>query len=109
MQAQSKEAHDAIAALPAAADVKYTDKAAIEAAAGQMADMVAFGDTFTAEETGKLEAAQAEITEIEQNIDAVESLIAELEGITEDTATAGRYHRRAGRGALTWKLCSPAA
>lgn len=88
LQAQSKEAHDAIAALPAAADVKYTDKAAIEAAAGQMADMVAFGDTFTAEETGKLEAAQAEITEIEQNIDAVESLIAELEGITEDTATA---------------------
>lgn len=87
LQAQSEAAHAAVAALPEADAVLYTDKAQIEAVAKQVEAMLQAKDTFTQEETDRLSSAQQAVKDIETEIDAVSADMAELTGITEETAT----------------------
>lgn len=82
---QSEEAHAAVAALPAAENVLYTDKAAIQAVADQVAALEG-KDTFTQEETDALAAAQQAIQAIETSIADLDARIAGL-NVDESTVT----------------------
>lgn len=85
LRTQSAAAHAAIAELPAADDVLYTDRDAVADARAKM-NALDGKDTFSAEETRKLEAAEAVIQEIDADIAEVKTEIADkLGSVTTDT------------------------
>lgn len=87
LKTESEAVHAAVAALPEADTVLYTDKAQIAAVAKQVEAMLAAQDTFTEEEVAKLESAQQAIQAIETEIQDTDAVLAELTGITEENAT----------------------
>ena len=87
LKAQSEAAHAAIAALPEADAVLYTDKDKIEDARDLM-EALAGKDTFSGTETGKLQAAEEAIAAIVTDIGKASDAISQLGTITTDTVTA---------------------
>lgn len=84
---KSVAAHAAIAALPAAENVLYTDSEAIANAAAQMEELREV-DTFTQKEQNIVANAQQAIDDIKSQMGAAADAIASLSGINEDTVDA---------------------
>lgn len=86
LAAQSKAAHEAVAALPSAEEILYSHKATIDAVAAQVAALDG-KDTFTPQEQAMLDNARNAIAAIETEISAVGAEIQQL-NISPDNVTA---------------------
>lgn len=92
--ARSEAAHAALAALPDRDKVLYTEKDKLTQVEQEMEALRELGDTFTAEETGKLTEAQAGIADLEA---AVKALAQDMTALKDpaDEATPIQYADKA--------------
>ncbi len=78
LQKSSEDAHAAIAALPGADTVKLTQKADITALETELARLEARGDSFTAKEKQKIQAAKDGIADLEAKQAAMKTKLGNL-------------------------------
>ncbi len=103
LEDRSAAAHTAVSQLPGRDTVKYTDGGMLDKTETEMQELIALGDSFTAEETGKLEQAREGIAEMQ---DQVKTLAEEMTALKDPNSeeTPVQYSDKATREDLQQRI-----
>ncbi|WP_283127829.1 hypothetical protein [Allofournierella massiliensis] len=80
LKERSSDAHKALDSLPGRDEILYTDNVKLEQLIHEMNELEALGDTFTAEEKAKVEAAQAGLKDLDERLEALAARMKAVDG-----------------------------